>query len=99
MNYSPKTSQIQFKEEASTGQCVGVPQGPYTLHEDKMTPPTLSLLHCTILYYNLLYIGVSHDTINISIRYGSEWVTYVCSYIFCHKTFTSGQILVFQVYK
>ena len=35
--------------------------------------------------------------INISIRYGSEWVTFCCSYIFCHKMVTNGRILVFEV--
>ena len=38
-----------------------------------------------------------HVTINISIRYGSEWVTFGCSYVFCHKMVTNGQILVFEV--
>ena len=33
--YSSQTFQIQFLEEASTGQCVGAnPEGPHTLHRD-----------------------------------------------------------------
>ena len=53
---------------------------------------TAAALHCT-----LLYIGVPCVTINVSIRYGSEWVTFCCSYIFCHKMVTYGQILLFEV--
>ena len=68
-----KSNFLQFLEEASTGQCVGtIPQGPHTLHRDKMTPPPPPLLDCTILYFTLLYIGVLCVTINISIRYSSE---------------------------
>ena len=56
--YSPQTSQIKFLEEASTGQSVGaIPEGPYTLHRDEVTSPP-PLLHCIVLYYTLLYIGV-----------------------------------------
>ena len=63
---SPQTSQIQFLEETSTGVCVGaIPQGPPTLHRDKMTPllhcalSTMctahcsSVLYCTTLYYKI----------------------------------------------
>ena len=93
-----KPLKSNFPETASTGQCVGaIPQGPHTLHRDRMTPPPPLLLHCTILYYNLLYIGVSHVTINISIRYGSEWAKFCCSYVFCYKMVTNGSILVFEV--
>ena len=80
-NHSPQTSQIQKVEEGSTQTCVGViPQGPHTLHRDKMTPPPPPLLlDCTVLYYTLLYIGVLrvYVAINISIRYGSECVTFL----------------------
>ena len=39
----------------------------------------------------------TYVTINISIRYDSEWVTFCCSYVFCHKMVNNGQILVFEV--
>ena len=54
-------------------------------------------LYYTVLYYTLLYIGVPRVTINISIRYSSEWITFCCSYLFCHKRVTNGHILVFEV--
>ena len=41
-------------------------------------------LYYTVLYFTLLYIGVPCFAINISIRYGSEWVTFCRSYVFCH---------------
>ena len=44
-----------------------------------------TILYYTVLYYTLIYIGVPHVTINISIRYSSEWVIFCCSYVFCHK--------------
>ena len=35
-----KSNFLQFLEEASIGQCVGViPEGPYTLHTDQLMPP------------------------------------------------------------
>ena len=64
-------------------------------HREEMIPPPL--LHCTVLYYTLLYIGVSRVAINIFIKYGSRQVTYCHSYIFCHKTITCGQILEFEL--
>ena len=54
-------------------------------------------LYYTVLYFTLLYIGVPRVVINISIRYGSEWVTFCCSYVFYHKMFTNGGILDFEV--
>ena len=51
----------------------------------------------TVLYYTLLYICVQHLTINITIRDGSEWVIFCCSYVFCHKMVTNIWILVFEV--
>ena len=62
----------------------------------------------TVLYYTVLYCTVLlstiyrcslrlYITINISIRYGSERVTFCCSYIFCHKMVTNGKILEFEV--
>ena len=66
--HSSQTSQIDFTEEVSTGQSVGtIPDGPHNLHRDDMTPP-LPLLDCTVLYYNLLYIGVPPDMIDVFIR-------------------------------
>ena len=62
-----------------------------------MTSPPPPLLEYTVLYYILLYIGVQHVTINISIRHGIKWVKYCCSYLFCHKAITYGQILEFEV--
>ena len=50
-----------------------------------------------ILKQGVVYVGVLYDVINISIRYGSEWVTFCCSYVFCHKMVTNGQIIVFEV--
>ena len=61
-----------------------------------MTPPP-PLLHCTVLYYTLLYMGVLRVAINISISYDSNWVTYCFSYIFCHKTGKCGRISEFEV--
>ena len=49
--------------------------------------PYYSIYRCTIH----LYVAI-----NISIRYGSEWVTFCCSYLFCHKIVTNGQILVIE---
>ena len=44
--YSPQTSQIQALQEGSAQTSLGAtPQGPHTLHRDKMTPPPL-LLEC-----------------------------------------------------
>ena len=42
-------------------------------------------------------ISLWHVTINISIIYGSEWMTLCCSYNSCHKMITKGQILEFEV--
>ena len=69
-----------------------------------------TILYCTTLYYTVLYCtllystvldstiyGVRRVMINISIRYGSEWVTFCRSYVFCHKMVTNGRILVFEV--
>ena len=54
-------------------------------------------LYYTVLYYTLLYIDVQRIMKNISIRYGSEWVTFCCSYVLCHKMVTNGPILEFEV--
>ena len=77
--------------------CGANPKGPHILHRDEMTPPPPPLLDCNVLYYTLLYIGVLRVAINIYIRYGIKWVTFCCSYVFCHKMVTNGQILVFEV--
>ena len=96
--YFPQTSQIKFLEEVSTGHCVGaISQGPHTIHRDKITPPPPPLLHCAVLYETLLYIDMLFVAINISIRYGSKWVTYCCSYIFHNKTIICEWILEFEV--
>ena len=62
-----------------------------------MTPSPPVLLDCTVIYYTVLNIGVPRVVINISIRYGSDWVTFCCSHVFCHKMVTNGWILVFEV--
>ena len=62
-----------------------------------MTPPPPPLLDYTVLYYILQYIGVQHVTMNISIRHSIKWVKYCCSYLFCYKAITYGQILEFEV--
>ena len=55
-------------------------------------------LHCTVLHSSIYRCAVRpYVAINISIRYGSEWVTFFCSYVFCHKMVTNGQILEFEV--
>merc|ERR1712240_444456 len=55
-------------------------------------------LHCTVLYSSIYRCAVRpYVAINISIRYGSEWVIFCCSYVFCHKMVTNGRILVFEV--
>merc|ERR1712114_39967 len=55
-------------------------------------------LHCTVLHSSIYRCAVHlYVAINISIRYGSEWVIFCCSYVFCHKMVTNGLILVFEV--
>ena len=55
-------------------------------------------LYCTVLHSTIYRCAVClHIVINISIRYGSEWVTFCCSYVYCHKMVTDGRILVFEV--
>ena len=55
-------------------------------------------LHCTVLHSSIYRCAVRpYIAINISIRYGSEWVTFCCSSVFCHKMVSNGQILVFEV--
>ena len=55
-------------------------------------------LHCTVLHSSIYRCAVRpYVAINISIRYGSEWVTFFCSYVFCHKMVTNGRILEFEV--
>ena len=98
--YSPQTSQNQSLEEASNGLCVGAtPQGPPTLHRAEMTPPPPPQLDCTVCTVTSIYrCDVRpYVAINISIRYGSEWVAFCCSYVFCHKMVNNGRILVFEV--
>ena len=53
-------------------------------------------LYYTVMYYTVLFIGVSRVAINIYIRYGSEWVTFCCSYEFCYIMITNGWILEFH---
>ena len=98
--YSPQTSQNQSLEEASNGLCEGAtPQGPPTLHRAEMTPPPPPQLDYTVYTVTSIYrCDVRpYVAINISIRYGSEWVTFCCSYVFCHKMVNNGRILVFEV--
>merc|ERR1712240_574470 len=55
-------------------------------------------LHCTVLYSSMYRCAVRpYVAINISIRYGNEWVIFCCSYVFCHKMVTNGRILEFEV--
>ena len=55
-------------------------------------------LHCSVLHSSIYRCVVRpYVAINISIRYGSEWVTFFCSYVFCHKMVTNGRILEFEV--
>merc|ERR1712240_8703 len=55
-------------------------------------------LHCTVLYSSIYRCAVrTYVAINISIRYGNEWVIFCCSYVFCHKMVTNGRILEFEV--
>ena len=56
-----------------------------------------NILYCTTLYYTVLYYtllnkGVPYVAIDISIRYGSEWVTFCYSYVYCHKMVTDWRI-------
>ena len=56
------------------------------------------LVYCTVLHYSKYHnIGLLRSMINISIRYGSEWVKFCCSYVFCPKMVTNGRILEFEV--
>merc|ERR1711873_186869 len=44
-------------------------------------------LHCTVLYSSIYRCAVCpYVAINISIRYGSEWVIFCCSYVRCVDT-------------
>ena len=60
----------------------------------------LLVLLCTVLHSSIYRCAVClYVAINISIRYGSEWVTFSCSYVLllCHKMVTNGRILEFEV--
>ena len=56
-----KSNFLKFLEEVSTGWCVGaIPEGPHTLHRDKMTPPPCKsvLMYCILLKYSILQYNI-----------------------------------------
>ena len=69
-----------------------------TQGRDDSSSSSTAGLHCTVLHSSIYRCAVRpYVAINISIRYGSKWVTFCCSYVFCHKMVTNGRILVFEV--
>ena len=55
-------------------------------------------LHCTLLYFSIYRCATCpYVAINISIRYGSEWVISCCFYVICHKMVTNERILEFEM--
>ena len=69
-----------------------------TQGQDDSSSSSTTGLHCTVLHSSIYRCDVRpYVAINISIRYGSEWVTFFCSYVFCHKMVTNGRILEFEV--
>merc|ERR1712240_151457 len=66
--------------------------------DDSSSSSSTAGLHCTVLHSSIYRCAVRpYVAINISIRYGSEWVIFCCSYVFYHKMVTNGRILVFEV--
>ena len=69
-----------------------------TQRRDNSSSSSTAGLHCTVLHSSIYRCDVCpYVAMNISIRYGSEWVTFCCPYIFCHKMVSNGQILLFEV--
>ena len=65
---------------------------------DISSSSTAGLYILYILYISIYRCDVCrYVALNISIRYGNEWVTFFCSYVFCHKMVNNGRILVFEV--
>ena len=69
-----------------------------TKGRDDSSSSSTAGLYCTVLLSTLYRCAVHmYVAIKISIRYGSEWVTFCCSYVYCHKMVSDGWMLVFEV--